>query len=44
MAVYADYIMIAAASEAYLKAKTLDLIEKSQDMDLIINESNTKYT
>lgn len=33
---YADDIMITAESEANLKATTLDLIEKSKDMGLLI--------
>lgn len=30
--------MVAAESEANLKAKTMDTIEKSKDMGLIIND------
>jgi len=44
IAAYADNIMIVAESEANLEATTLDLIEKSRAMDLIINESKTNYT
>jgi len=40
---YADDIMIVAESEANLKTTTLDQIEKSKDMELVINESKTKY-
>jgi hypothetical protein len=40
---YADDIMIVAKSEANLKTSTADLIEKSKDMRLVINESKTKY-
>jgi hypothetical protein len=39
---YTDDIMIVAESEANLKMTT-DLIEKSKDMGLVINESKTKY-
>lgn len=40
---YADDIMIVAESEANLKTTTSNLMEKSKDMGLIINESKTKY-
>jgi hypothetical protein len=40
---YADAIMVATESKANLKATTLDLIEKSKDMGLLINESKSKY-
>jgi len=40
---YVDDIMIVAESEANLKTTTADLIEKSKDMGLVINESKTKY-
>jgi len=36
-------IMIVAESEANLKTTTSDLIEKSKDMSLVINENKTKY-
>jgi hypothetical protein len=41
--VYADDIMIVAESEANLKTTTTDLIEKSKDMGLVINENKIKY-
>lgn len=43
MVAYADDTMVAAESKANLKATVLDLIEKSKDSSLVINENKTKY-